>query len=155
MAKKVNIELKVADASSLYAAVNPSQTTVDSACQLTDDNSGSSSDGSVKDFESNVYINQDVKWTGTTDSQGYSVAIDSIVYEPTKPSDPSASTDVDFFDSATINGTGGRSGNVTAKVKDDSNLDGKLDVYTINFSIYASGNNSKSFSIDPKLKANT
>ncbi|MNE12953.1 hypothetical protein D3C80_1057760 [compost metagenome] len=146
MGKKVEITLNV-QASSLYGMSNPSQSDIDGKCSLSDDNSGSSPNGTLEDFLSNVYINQDVKWKGLTVDQGYSVAIDSIVYER-------QSNDVNFFDTTTIGGTGGRSGNVTAKVKNDSSLANQIDQYTINFSVYDDGNSSKSFSIDPKLAAN-
>ena len=146
MGKKVEIVLTV-QASSLYTMNNPSPTDIDLKCSLSDDNSGSSSNGTLMDFLSQVYINQDVKWKGLTNDQGYSVAIDSIVFE----SEPN---DVNFFDTLTIHGTGGRSGNATAKVKNDSNLIHKRDKYTLNFSIYTDGNSSKSFQIDPKLAAN-
>ncbi|MNX73020.1 hypothetical protein D3C86_1043970 [compost metagenome] len=146
MGKKVEITLNV-QASSLYGMSNPSQSDIDGKCSLSDDNSGSSPNGTLEDFLSNVYINQDVKWKGLTVDLGYSVAIDSIVYER-------QSNDVNFFDTTTIGGTGGRSGNVTAKVKNDSSLVNQIDQYTINFSVYDGGNSSKSFSIDPKLAAN-
>ena len=147
MGKKVTITLTV-NASALWALTNPNQTQIDAECSLSDDNSGSSS-SNIENFESEVYINNDVKWQGETNDSGYSVAITSIVYEA------GVNNDVNFFDNTTINGTGGRTGNVTAKVKNDSNLLNKLDVYTINFSIYNSGNSSKPFSIDPKLKIST
>lgn len=146
MGKKVEIVLTV-QASSLYTMNNPSATDIDLKCSLSDDNSGSSSNGTLMDFLSQVYINQDVKWEGLTNDQGYSVAIDNIVFEP-EPND------VNFFDTLTIHGTGGRSGNATAKVKNDSNLIHKRDKYTLNFSVYTDGNSSKSFQIDPKLAAN-
>ena len=146
MGKKVVIALTV-DASSLYAMNNPSQEDIDNACSLSDDNSGKSSNGTLKDFLSNVYLNQDVRWIGVTNDKDYSIAVDSIFNEPESPN-------MDFFDTTTIYGTGGRSGNVTAKVKNDSNLVHKLDKYTINFSVYANGDSSKSFHIDPKLAAN-
>ncbi|TDE07197.1 hypothetical protein [Flavobacterium sandaracinum] len=146
MGKKVEIALTV-QASSLYAMSNPSQQDIDTACSLSDDNSGRSSNGTLKDFLSNVYLNQDVKWIGISTDRGFSVAIDSIFNEP-------ETRDVNFFDVETIYGTGGRSGNATAKVKNDSNLVHKHDKYTITFSVYADGNSSKSFHIDPKLAAN-
>jgi hypothetical protein len=146
MGKKVEITLNV-QASSLYGMSNPSQSDIDGKCSLSDDNSGSSPNGTLEDFLSNVYLNQDVKWKGVTSDQGYSVAIDSIVYER-------QSNDVNFFDTTTISGTGGRSGNVTAKVKNDSNLVNQIDKYTINFTVYQDGNSSSPYSIDPKLAAN-
>lgn len=146
MGKKVVIALTV-DASSLYAMNNPSQEDIDNACSLSDDNSGRSTNGTLKDFLSNVYLNQDVRWIGVTNDNGYSIAIDNIFNEP-------ESRDMNFFDATTIYGTGGRSGNATAKVKNDSNLVHKLDKYTIHFSVYANEDSYKSFHIDPKLAAN-
>ncbi|MFV8270265.1 hypothetical protein ACNQGP_10075 [Flavobacterium sp. GT2N3] len=146
MAKPVVITLTVQTAT-LYGMSAPSQSQVDSCCTLSDDNSGSSSNGTLEDFKSNVFINNNVRWVGFSSDAGYSVAIDSLVYE-------SKSNDVNFFDNATINGTGGRSGNASANVKNDPNLINELDIYTINFSVYNSGNLHKSFSIDPKLAIN-
>ncbi|MET0759583.1 MAG: hypothetical protein ABWZ56_04130 [Flavobacterium sp.] len=146
MAKPVVITLTV-QAATLYGMNAPSQSQVDGCCTLSDDNSGSSSNGTPEDFKSYVFINNNVKWVGVSSDSGYSVAIDSIVYE-------SRSNDVNFFDNVTINGTGGRSGNASANVKNDPNLVNQLDIYTINFSVYNSGNLFKMFSIDPKLAIN-
>ncbi|TDE28727.1 MULTISPECIES: hypothetical protein [Flavobacterium] len=146
MAKPVVITLTVQTAN-LYGMNIPSQTQVDGCCALSDDNSGSSPNGTLEDFQSNVFINNNVRWVGVSNDSGYSVAIDSIVYEP-------ESNDVNFFDNATINGTGGRSGNASANVKNDPNLVNQSDIYTINFSVYNSGNSYKAFSIDPKLAIN-
>ena len=146
MAKSVVITLTVKTAS-LYGMSAPSQSQVNSCCTLSDDNLGSSSNGTLEDFKSKVFINNNVRWIGVSSDSGYSVAIDSLVYE-------SKSNDVNFFENATINGTGGRSGNASANVKNDPNLVNELDIYTINFSVYNSGNLHKSFSIDPKLAIN-
>lgn len=146
MAKPVVITLTVQTAN-LYGIDTPSQTEVDSCCRLSDDNSGSSPNGTLEDFQSNVFINNNVKWLGVSADPGYSVAIDSIVYE-------SKSNDVNFFDNATISGSGGRSGNASANVKNDPNLVNQLDIYTVNFSVYSSGTSYKAFSIDPKLAIN-
>jgi hypothetical protein len=131
----------------LYGMNSPSQNQVDSCCALSDDNSGSSPSGTLEDFKSYVFINNNVRWVGVSKDSGYSVAIDSIDYE-------SKSNDVNFFDKTIINGSGGRSGNASANVKNDPNLINQLDIYSINFSVYSSGNSFKSFSIDPKLAIN-
>ena len=146
MAKSVVITLTVKTAS-LYGMSAPSQSQVNSCCTLSDDNLGSSSNGTLEDFKSKVFINNNVRWIGVSSDSGYSVAIDSLVYE-------SKSNDVNFFENATINGTDGRSGNASANVKNDPNLVNELDIYTINFSVYNFGNLYKSFSIDPKLAIN-
>ncbi|MFV8337665.1 hypothetical protein ACNQGL_00180 [Flavobacterium sp. LB3P21] len=146
MAKPVVITLTV-QAATLYGMNDPSQPQIDSCCRLSDDNSGRSQNGTLEDFKSYVFINNNVKWVGVSRDSGYSVAIDSIDYE-------SKSNDVNFFDNATIYGSGGRSGNASANVKNDPSLLGTLDIYNINFSVYDSGNSSKTFSIDPKLAIN-
>jgi hypothetical protein len=146
MAKPVVITLTV-QAATLYGMNDPSQPQIDSCCRLSDDNSGRSQNGTLEDFKSYVFINNNVKWVGVSRDSGYSVAIDSIDYE-------SKSNDVNFFDNATIYGSGGRSGNASANVKNDPNLVNQLDIYNINFSVYDSGNLFKTFSIDPKLAIN-
>jgi hypothetical protein len=146
MAKPVVITLTVQTAN-LYGMNTPSQNQVDSCCTLSDDNSGSSPNGTLEDFKSYVFINNNVRWVGVSRDSGYSVAIDSIDYE-------SKSNDVNFFDRPTIYGSGGRSGNASANVKNDPNLVNHLDIYNINFSVYNSGNLFKTFSIDPKLAIN-
>ncbi|MFV8323497.1 hypothetical protein [Flavobacterium sp. LS2R12] len=146
MAKPVVITLTV-QAATLYGMNDPSQPQIDSCCRLSDDNSGRSQNGTLEDFKSYVFINNNVKWVGVSRDSGYSVAIDSIDYE-------SKSNDVNFFDNATIYGSGGRSGNASANVKNDPNLINQLDIYNINFSVYDSGNLFKTFSIDPKLAIN-
>lgn len=146
MAKPVVITLTV-QAATLYGLNAPSQSQVDNCCTLSDNNSGSSQNGTLEDFKSFVFINNNVRWVGVSEDSGYSVAIDSIVYK-------SKSNNVNFFDNAIIYGSGGRSGNASANVKNDPNLINQLDIYNINFSVYDSGNLFKSFNIDPKLAIN-
>jgi hypothetical protein len=146
MAKPVVITLTVQTAN-LYGMNAPLQPQVDGCCRLSDDNSGSSPNGTLEDFKSIVFINNNVRWVGVATDSGYSVAINSIDYESTP-------NDVNFFDNSIINGTGGRSGNASANVKNDPNLVNHFDKYTINFSVYNSGNLFKSYSIDPKLAIN-
>lgn len=148
MGKKVNITLTVS-ASALYNA-NPQPTTpsqLNPYCSLSDDNNGSSSDGTPENFQSNVYINNDVKWDGNTNDSGYSIAIESVSYE-------SVNNDTNFFPTIILGGTGGRNGTVTSKVNNNQSLAGKLDVYQITFRVYAQGNNYLTYSIDPKLSGN-
>ena len=151
MGNKLKITLTVANASGLYALAQPVlQTVLESFCVLSDDNFGSSPNGGgIEQFESTASIDKDVTWQGETSSQGYTVAIDTIVYEPNQD-------DVNFFDSTQIppppRGPVSRNENVTAKVKNDDSLKGKLDVYTINFRIYQSPTQWKAYSIDPRLK---
>jgi hypothetical protein len=141
MGKKVDITLTV-QASSLYGLSSPTQRQVDSYCSIADDNGGSSPNGTLEDFQSNVYNDYDVKWLGATGDNGFTVAITSIV-----------SKSGSIFDSGTLNGSGGRSGNVEGKVKKGT-PNQQIDTYTINFRVYDNGNAYKSYSIDPKLIAN-
>jgi len=141
MGKKVNITLTV-QASGLYGMSSPTQAQVDSQCSISDDNSGSSPNGTLEDFQSNVYNENDVKWIGSSNDSGFAVAITSIV-----------SKSGSIFDTTTLNGSGGRSGNVEGKVKKNA-PNKQIDTYTINFSVFDSGNVSKPFSIDPKLISN-
>ncbi|CAM2880766.1 hypothetical protein [Flavobacterium frigoris] len=144
MAKSVVITLTV-QASTLFNLLNPTPIQIGACCSLSDDNGGSGSP--IENFTSTVFIDKNVKWKGETPDKGFSIAIDSIAYD-------SKGKDVDFFDVSIIPGSGGRSGNANANVKKDDSLKGKLDVYTLNFKVYDSGNNFKSFPIDPKLVIN-
>lgn len=151
MSKKVTITLTV-QAHSLYTLINPSQAEVELQCTLSDDNSGTTTNG-IENFTSQVYIDNDVNWEGKTASpngedKNYSIAITSIAYEA------NVNGDVDFFDENILPGNNGRNATVKYKIKNDNALNGKIDVYTINFSVYASANDSKPFHIDPKLQAN-
>lgn len=153
MGNKIKITLTVENASQLYN-LNPQppspSSTVNGYCKLSDDNFGSSPNGGgIEQFESIASIDKDVTWQGETSSQGYTVAIDTIVYE-------NKDNDVNFFDTAQVppppRGPVSRNENVTAKIKNDDNLKGKIDIYTINFRIYQSPTQWKAYSIDPRLK---
>ena len=152
MGKKVKISL-VIEAFALYEIANPPQVIVDSLTFLSDDNGGKSSTGANEDFQSTVYIDSEVKWIGDTmfpkaADKDYKISIDSIVYEP-------KDDDSDFFDKSTINANSDDKTTVTAKTKNDQSLEGKEDIYTINFSIHPPSKKigtSKSYHIDPKLK---
>ncbi|MEK8179981.1 hypothetical protein WMW71_06465 [Flavobacterium buctense] len=142
----VKITLNVS-ANTLWNLTNPSQAQIDGCCSLSDDNNGNSPNGTIEDFTSQVNLNKNVKWVGVTADSGYTVAIDSISYE-------NEGDDVNIFSSGTITGSGGRSGNVNANVNNDGNLVNQHEDYTINFSIYDTPTEFKSFSIDPKLQVN-
>ena len=147
MAKPVVITLNV-QANTLFNMANPSQSDVDNCCSITDNNGGSSNGGGIESYTTPVFINFNVMWNGATNDQGYSVAISSIVYEPD-------SSDKNFFDNNTLTGSGGRSGNVNANVRNDNSLMNQHDDYAIYFKVYNSGNSYKSFSIDPKIQVNS
>ena len=81
MAKKVTITLTV-NASILYQIENPSNAEVDGNCSILDDNHGTSYNGTIAEFKSEVYLGHDVVWTGRTKGpegidSGYSVSIGS------------------------------------------------------------------------------
>lgn len=142
----VAITLNV-QANTLWNIVNPTQAQINACCSISDDNNGNSPNGTLEDFTSQVNLTNNVRWVGVTNDQGYTVAIDSISYEL-------KGDDVNIFDNDPIMGSGGRSGNVNANVKNDNTLIGKHDDYLIRFSIYDSPSDFKSFSIDPKLQVN-
>ncbi len=135
----------------------PTSTVIDANCSIFDDKPGRPPyTGPREDFTSDVYIGNRVTWRGVTADpngidSGYSIAIQSIVYEP-KPDDPN---DVSFFTSP-LTGQPGRTGDATTLITDDTALDGKHDIYTLNFFIYAPGNNTPfgPYPIDPKLRGN-
>ncbi len=132
----------------------PTSAVIDQYCSIFDDTPGRPPyTGTREDFTSDVYIGNRVTWRGVTADpngvdSGYSIAIQSIVYEP-KTDVPN---DVSFFPSPLAGGNG-RSADATTLISDDSALVGKLDIYTINFLIYAPGNNTPfgPYPIDPKL----
>ena len=146
MAKPVTITLRV-QANYLFGLTYPTKAQINEICVLSDDNNGNSPNGTLPDFTSIVYINNNVKWVGVTGDNGYTIAITSIVFD-------SEDGDTNFFTTKIIQGSSGRSGNVNANVKNDNRLAGLEDIYLINFSIYDSPSNFKSFSIDPKLAIN-
>lgn len=146
MSKPIVITLSV-QTKKLFDLLKPTQDQIDSLCVFSDNNNGKSPQGTVEDFTSTVFINNNVKWVGASDDKGFTVAIDSITFKPN-------SGVVNFFKSTTLNGNGGTSGNVNANVKNDESLIGKHSDYLIVFSVFESPSNVKSFSIDPKLLAN-
>lgn len=161
MSKPVKIKLTVS-ADNLYNTISSGQmpkSTIDANCWMSDDNNGSSPNGKIEDFTSQVYLDKDVIWNGAVKfpkgaDKGYDIGINSVVYESSS-TDPS---DVDFFDDTTIAGKpAGKNATVTAKVKNNSGLVGKHDVYRINFSIYPPDSKNPvhgPYPIDPKLRGN-
>jgi hypothetical protein len=149
MCKNVQIVLTV-DASSLYQMSNPSQEEIDTMATLSDDNDGISENGKVQDFTSNVYLGHNVEWIGSTTDNGYSVAIDRIVYD----FDLNDPNDKCFLeDDITIMGTGGCNSKVVATIKDQVEMAKTQNIYKIEFSVHYNSV-AKSYLIDPKLIAN-
>jgi hypothetical protein len=150
MSKNVQIVLTV-DANSLYQMFNPSQEEIDTFATLSDDNDGYTANGKVQDFLSNVYLGRNVEWIGSTTDDGYSVAIDRIVYD-FDLNDPNDKCMLE--DDITIAGTGGCHSKVVATIKDQQEMAKTLNIYKIEFSIHYN-NVAKSYLIDPKLQGNT
>ena len=149
MSKNVQIVLTV-DANSLYQMSNPSQEEINDYSNLSDDNDGVSENGKVQDFLSNVYLGHNVEWIGSTTDNGYSIAIDRIVYD----FDLNDPNDKCFLeDDVTILGTGGCKSKVVATIKDQIEMAKTLNIYKIEFSIHYN-NVAKSYLIDPKLLSN-
>ncbi|WP_264564582.1 hypothetical protein [Flavobacterium sp. N3904] len=149
MSKNVQIVLTV-DANSLYQMSNPSQEEINDYSNLSDDNDGIAENGKVQDFLSNVYLGHNVEWIGSTTDNGYSIAIDRIVYD----FDLNDPNDKCFLeDDVTILGTGGCHSKVVATIKDQIEMAKTLNIYKIEFSVHYN-NVAKSYLIDPKLRAN-
>lgn len=145
MGKPVTISL-IVEANTLFNMTYPIQAEIDKKVKMNDDNLGCAPGGNIKDFQSAVFIDQNVKWDGKTKypdelDAGYKVNIESIERK----------NGINFFETECLPGTGGK---VTAKVKNDSKLDGEIYEYRINFSIHYPNVDSKNFMIDPKLSGN-
>ncbi len=156
MGRPVIITLTVS-ASSLYAIVDATTAQIDANCSIFDDTPGRPPyTGTNEAFTSQVNIGNTVKWQGQTKfpngaDRGYAVSIVSVEYE----ADPNDPNDVSFFPSP-LAGTplNGRTSDASTTITNNSALVGKHDVYKINFRVYATGQNNKPYSIDPKLQAN-
>ena len=146
MGQKVTITLTV-EANLLYDMTNPIQEEVDKKSRLKDDNLGCAPGGKIKDFQSSVFINNDVMWEGKTNDpdgldKGLSVNIESIVMKG----------GTNIFGIDPLLGSGGR---VVAKVINDSKLNRQIYEYKIKFRINKPDCDPKFFTIDPKLMCNT
>lgn len=155
MGKKVKIELLVA-AADLWPIDNPTPEQYNEHCGLKDDNGGCAPGGQLENFQSLVFIDNNVEWSGTSISMDsskhisknndFTIEIVSIAHE-------SIGGDKNFFDETITQGPGGPNAKVTAKVKNNPALLATLDVYTINFKIHKkSDGRFKLYSIDPKLQ---
>ncbi len=149
MAKDVLIKLGV-DAHVLYPLAN-NPVNVNANCELKDDNNGCIPSGTnIEDFVSTVYYGKWATWEGYTlnelgqfKEKDYSIIIDSIDYEygievlankKNKRKDKSKKTN--------------------AKVKEcgDDTVEEEEETYMITFSIRKKNSDTKTFTIDPKLK---
>lgn len=104
-------------------------------------------------FTSEVYLNRNVKWEGSTADSNYYISIEKIKYESNKPTNGAK-----FFEKDPILGQKGsnESKHVSALFS-TPDLDNLLYVYTIHFTIYRGEiklEDFNNFEIDPKLCAN-
>ena len=143
MTKPIFITLHV-EASNLFEIENPTQEQIDKHCSFSDNNNGKSPNGTLEDFTTEVYIDNNVKWLGQTSDRGFTIDIDSISFKP-------KGSEANFFNSDVLKGSGGI---VHADVLNDDRLKGKMYDYLISFSVTDSQNSSKSYGIDPKLQVN-
>ena len=133
------------DAQKLYEE-NPQPTDLNNYCILFDDNGGSSPDGTLENFKSNVFRGKRVTWQGipinTEKDADYSIEIESI--------------DSKGDNTVLVNrqNTKKSKSKVTkAKVKGSDMSKKSEETYTIKFSI-TKDSITKTYTIDPKLKGN-
>jgi hypothetical protein len=143
MGKAVTITLTV-EAFSLFTKDNPNTSRNGEILTLSDTNNGCAPGGKIENFQSDVYIGQEVIWDATCkypkdDDHEYLVKIESI------------SRKIDFFGQTMT----GSDGIVRKRLSENPRLDGQIYEYTINFSVHNPKGVCKYFEIDPKMKANT
>jgi hypothetical protein len=154
---KIKITLEVTDTKGLHDYLKtiippqqPDQHLVNSYCILYDNNKGKTSQKSIDNFVSKVYLHKNVKWVGKSTDENYSIAIDRIVSEPVII-DPNAPK---FFPNSIIKGTRGPKSYVKARVEENLQLINKEDTYTMQCSVYEEGEQRQKFRIDPKITGN-
>ena len=141
----VKITLTVS-AKYLYETANPTPADVEKLCLLSDDHNGNhfpnpdDAPATNANFISDVFESKNVKWTGKSIDPSYVIRIDDFV-----PKSPPSNV-IEISSKTTL----GLS--VAYKVKDSISA-GVAEDYTIEFTITKAGN-SKSFSLDPKIRPN-
>ncbi|WP_445384884.1 hypothetical protein ACT6NV_13065 [Robiginitalea sp. IMCC44478] len=114
-------------------------------CELADQFHSATGEA-IKKFESQVFSKNKVKWSAeiieTAENEGYDITIDQIKMLPNSPAN--------IFNKIILPGNNGK---VEAKVKDLSKHE-DYD-YEIWFTLEDPSGNTKSFIIDPRLKAST
>lgn len=140
--RNVTIALTV---STKYLYANPNANP-DAYCVLSDDHKGKYVGGIKPEFfESDVYSDNMVIWSGYSVESDYSVEILDYV--------PKISND-SVIDTATKKILGKNGYERGYQVIADADAAGKTDDYEIKFKIHKTGSASKEFTIDPKLKGN-
>lgn len=146
----VDIFLAV-NAKQLYNIEEPQQDDILAACKISDDPKATFSEyDNVSNKVIDVYKNKDVSWSGkAVNSNGdedpnFQITIESIVKK-------NVPNNFNLFSRPTLLG---RSDKVKAKVNDNADVNSKVYVYEIDFSIIENGNyeTGKSYTIDPKLQ---
>ena len=146
----VKITLTVS-AKYLYETANPTPADVEKLCLLSDDHNGNhfpnpdDAPATNGNFISDVFKSKNVKWTGKSIDPSYVIRIDDFVVKSEE--EPPVESAVIDIDSKTTLGL-----SVAYKVKDSISA-GVAEDYTIEFTITKAGN-SKSFSLDPKIRPN-
>ncbi|MGB5369818.1 MAG: hypothetical protein WBN18_05265 [Flavobacteriaceae bacterium] len=143
MGTAVKITLTV-EAYSLFTNENPNVTMNGGILTLSDTNNGCAPGGRIENFQSDVYIGQEVIWDATCkypkdDDHEYLVKIERI------------SRKLDFFEE----GFTAKDGIVRKRLSSNARLVGQIYEYAINFSVRDPKGECKYFEIDPKMKANT
>lgn len=159
MPKKVKLILKV-EAATLFDISAPTESQILEHCALVDENTGNTASKSqLKNEAFEVYEEEDVRWEGKavesietigpeeSENWDYDVGIVAIIYF-------SNTSNENFFPENILIGKGTRKAHVTSKVKKFEGYAGNREYdYMIIFSIYAQGNEHKTYFIDPKLNA--
>lgn len=143
MGKAVKITLTV-EAYNLFKNGKPKEIMNGGVLTLSDNNFGCAPGGRIENFQSDVYIGQEVIWDATCkdpkdDDHEYLVNIERI------------SRKLDFFEE----GFKGKDGIVRKRLSENLRLKGRIYEYAINFSVRDPKGECKYFEIDPKMKANT
>ncbi|TFG72268.1 MAG: hypothetical protein E4H26_11270 [Flavobacteriales bacterium] len=143
MGKAVTITLTV-EAFSLFTNDKADNNRNGEILTLSDTNNGCAPGGKIENFQSDVYIGEEVIWDANIkypkdDDHGYLVKIEHI------------SRKFDFFEKAMT----GSDGIVRKRLNKNPQLDGQIYEYSINFSVHNPEGICKYFEIDPKMKANT
>ncbi len=143
MGKAVRITLTV-EAFNLFTKDEPNTSRNGEVLTLSDNNNGCAPGGRIENFQSDVYIGQEVIWDATCkypkdDDHEYLVKIERI------------SRKLDFFEE----GFTGTDGIARKRLNDNKRLEGQIYEYAIKFSVHNPEGICKYFEIDPKMKANT
>lgn len=141
----VEITLKV-DAAAIFnlEKIN-NKNQIERHCTIEEDRDGSTrSSGDVKNFVTAVITGDDITWNAVSTSDDYTVTIDNVSPRFTR------SSQKNLFKDFVLKASGG---NVNRVVQPPSSSESKrIYPYTIYFSI-SNGEETKSYFVDPKLKA--